>query len=348
MNGLTENLRSLIARPGNGLRELVDFAEEALFILDERGNIQMANRAAQEMCPTTLIGVPLGEALPSPVLAALVEDLMQLDEKEMSEQVQIDECPFRVRVRALAGRRKRIAVSLQDISELVRLNRARRDMVANISHELRTPISSIRIIIESLFHEKERPRRRDSIASLRAIQREADSLQHLAEELLMLSMMETGQIYLRMQPVQLGELFGEVSDREEERRELAEVTVHNRVDREISVLADPDQLRRVLVNLLHNAMKWTPVGGEIVCRAEQQGEEVKVMLQDSGAGIPADQTQRIFERFYQMDDSRSRGEGIGLGLAICRHIIEAHGGRIWAEAGSTAGGGFFAFTLLAS
>lgn len=348
MNGLAENLRLMLPQPGNRLRELVDFAEEALFILDEQGTVQVANQAAQEICPTPIIRMPLGEALPSPELAALVEDLLRSDESEMSEQIQIDERPFRVRMRTLLGRRKRIAVSLQDISELVRLNRARRDMVANISHELRTPISSIRIIIESLFHEKERPRRRDSIASLRAIQREADSLQHLAEELLTLSMMETGQIYLRMQPVQLGELITEVSEREEERRELAEVTIHNQVGREISVLADPDQLRRVLVNLLHNALKWTPAGGEIVCLAQQNGEEITVKMQDSGAGIPEDQTDRVFERFYQMDHSRTRGEGIGLGLAICRHIIEAHGGRIWAEPDSTAGGGLFAFTLLAS
>lgn len=345
---MEESIRSFFSFPQNNLRELVDFAEEALFILDEQGIVRAANRAARRLCQYPLIGRPLRLALPSPELAALVVDLVRLGETEMSEQIHIAERPYRARLRTLSGRRTRIGLSLQDISELVRLNRARRDMVANISHELRTPISSIRIIIESLFHEKERPRRRDSIASLRAIQREADSLQHLAEELLLLSMMETGQVYLRMQPVGIKKLIREVCEREEDRREFVDASIHNRVASDLSVLADPDQLRRVLMNLLHNALKWTPKEGEITFSAEENGEEITVIVQDTGPGVPADQTKRIFERFYQMDDSRTRGEGIGLGLAICRHIVEAHGGQIWAEPGAEAGGGFFAFTLLAS
>ena len=345
---MEKSIRSFFTFPQDNLRELVDFAEEALFILDEEGIIRVANRTAQRMCQNPLIGAPLRLALPSPELATLVVDLVRLGETEMSEQIHIEERPYRARLRKFSGRRKRIGVSLQDISELVRLNRARRDMVANISHELRTPISSIRIIIESLFHEKERPRRRDSIASLRAIQREADSLQHLAEELLLLSMMETGQVYLRMQPVGIQELIREVCEREEDRRELTEARILNRVPGDLSVLADRDQLRRVLMNLLHNALKWAPEGGEIAFSAEENGEEITVIVQDTGPGVPADQTTRIFERFYQMDDSRSQVEGIGLGLAICRHIVEAHGGRIWAEPGSEVGGGYFAFTLLAS
>ena len=345
---MDKGIRSLLAFPQESLRELVDFTEEALFILDERGIVRAANRAARGMCQSSLIGAPLRTVLPAPELAALVVDLVRLRESEMSEQILIAGRPYRARLRTLSGRRARIGLSLQDISELVRLNRARRDLVANISHELRTPISSIRIIIESLFHEKERPRRRDSIASLRAIQREADSLQHLAEELLLLSMMETGQVYLRMQPVRIQDLIREVCEREEERRELADVTFRHRVQSDLSVLADRDQLRRVLLNLLHNALKWTPAGGEIAFSAEENGEEITVTIQDSGPGVPADQTTRIFERFYQLDDARSRGEGIGLGLAICRHIVEAHGGRIWAEPGPEAGGGLIAFTLLAS
>ena len=343
---MAEYWRSLLTRPGKNLRELADFAEEALFVLDECGNVRAANQAANQLCPHPLIGTPLREVLPSPELAALVVDMLRLGESELIEQIHIAERPYRARLRLLVGRRARIGVSLQDISELVRLNRARRDMVANISHELRTPISSIRIIIESLFHEKERPKREASISSLRAIQRETDSLQHLAEELLTLSMMETGQVFLRMQPVRLWKLVREVCEREEERRELVGVTIHNRVEKKTSALADQDQLRRVLINLLQNALKWTPMGGEIAITAEEADEEIIVTMRDTGPGVPADQTSRIFERFYQMDESRSRGDGVGLGLAICRHIVEAHGGRIWAEAGQP-GGGHFAFTLLA-
>lgn len=334
-------------RPAREQSALTDFAEEALLAIDERGVVRAANRAAGQLCPRLLIGANLGDALPAEGLATLVSDMRQLDESEIIDQVSIAGRPYRARLQRLAGRHGRIVISLQDISELVRLNRARRDMVANISHELRTPISNIRIIIENLFHEKERPKRGESINSVRAIQREADALQHLAEELLALSMMETGQVLLRMQPVGLRRLVREICEREEERRERAAVVIHNRVSREMRALADRDQLRRALMNLLHNALKWTPAGGQIEIDAEAAGDEITITVRDSGPGVPADQTARIFERFYRVDDSRSRGEGLGLGLAICRHIVEAHGGRIWAEPGQP-GGGHFAFTLLAA
>jgi two-component system phosphate regulon sensor histidine kinase PhoR len=100
-----------------------------------------------------------------------------------------------------------------------------------------------------------------------------------------------------------------------------------------------------MLNLIHNAIKWSPVGGTITLRATESGDEVTVMVLDQGPGVPDDQVDRIFERFYQVDSSRSGTEGTGLGLAICKHIVEAHGGRIWAEGRSRAGGGRFLFTL---
>ena len=345
---MAEAWRSLLAWPATTLRALADSAEEALFVLDERGAIRAANCAAEEICSQLpVFGKRLSEVLPAPELAELVDEMLRMDEPEQIEQISIDERPYRARLRRLPGRRRWIGVSLQDISELVRLNRARRDMVANISHELRTPISNILIIIESLFHEKERPKRQASISSLRAIRRETDSLQHLAEELLTLSMMETGQILMRLQPVALRPLVREIEERQEERRSQNQVAIHNQVPENMSVLADADQLRRVLTNLLQNALKWTPSGGAIHLSATPSEEGFRISVRDTGPGIPPDQTKRIFERFYQLDASRSHSEGIGLGLAICQHIVEAHGGRIWAE-NAEGGGSIFHFTLLSA
>ena len=111
-------------------------------------------------------------------------------------------------------------------------------------------------------------------------------------------------------------------------------------------LCDADQLKRVLVNLLHNAIKWSPPGELITVSASQQADELTVSIFDKGPGIPDDLRERVFERFYQADASRSGDEGTGLGLAICKHIVEAHGGRIWAEGNSRDKGGHFVFTVL--
>ncbi|MEO8397875.1 MAG: sensor histidine kinase, partial [Chloroflexota bacterium] len=122
------------------------------------------------------------------------------------------------------------------------------------------------------------------------------------------------------------------------------------VSKELRVLADRDQVQRVLLNLLHNAIKWSPPREKIRVRAESSGDEVTITVLDRGPGVPEDQRERVFERFYQVDKSRSGG-GTGLGLAICKHIVEAHGGRIWVEdnsEGKDGRGGNFKFTLPAA
>jgi two-component system phosphate regulon sensor histidine kinase PhoR len=238
-----------------------------------------------------------------------------------------------------------IGLALQDVSELVRLNRARRDMVANISHELRTPIANIRLIIDSLFHEDEKPKRKRSISSIQAIARETDSLLWIMQEMLDLSMIESGQAILRMVEVPLKSLVDEAIERLEDQSESKDLKIVHDVPGEIQVLCDPDQTRRVLVNLLHNAVKWSPQGETINVRAVNGGDEVIVSVVDHGPGVPDDQVERIFERFYQVDPSRSKQGGTGLGLAICKHIVEAHDGRIWAEGNSQSPGGRFMFTL---
>jgi two-component system phosphate regulon sensor histidine kinase PhoR len=221
-------------------------------------------------------------------------------------------------------------------------------MVANISHELRTPIANIRLIIDSLFHEQEKPKRKESASALRAIARETDSLLWLVQELLDLSMIESGQAILRMVEWSLNELAAEAIERMEDQSDSKDIHIRSEVPEGLLVWADHEQVRRVLINLIHNAIKWSPQGGTITVTAEQDiaADEVIVSVLDNGPGVPDDQTERIFERFYQIDSSRSGGEGTGLGLAICKHIVEAHGGQIWAEGnqGNTRGG-IFRFTL---
>ncbi|MFN8377278.1 MAG: ATP-binding protein [Anaerolineae bacterium] len=330
---------------------LANSAYDALLVVDAANRIIAINDAAETLFDVRRpIGQTLDEITGNPELGSMVSDAVAYGEELFEDQMTIDRRSYRMRVRLMqrAGH-SFIGIALQDVSELVRLNRARRDMVANISHELRTPIANIRLIIEGLFHEQDRPKRKQSTTALRAIARETDSLLWLLQELLDLSMIESGQAILRMIDMELAPIVNEASLRLEDQAENKNVSVISEVPETLSVLADQDQLRRVLVNLIHNAIKWSPEGKMIHMRAEREGDEVIVSVLDEGPGVPDEHTERIFERFYQVDPSRSAGDGTGLGLAICRHIVEAHGGRIWAEGnGGGVRGGTFRFTLAAS
>ncbi len=330
---------------------LANAAYDALLVVDDEHRIIAINDAAEALFNTKRpIGQTLDELTGQPDLSVMIGDALSYGEENFEDQFAIERRLYRVRVRIV--RRAGFTfttIALQDVTELVRLNRARRDMVANISHELRTPIANIRLIIEGLFHEQERPRRKQSTTALRAIARETDSLLWLLQELLDLSMIESGQAILRLIDVPLAPVVTEAIARMEDQSEVKNLTVTSTVSEHLFVLADQDQLRRVLVNLIHNAIKWSPAGKSIQITAEQVEDEVVVSVLDEGPGVAEDQTQRIFERFYQIDPSRSAGEGTGLGLAICRHIIEAHGGRIWAESNQGGQrGGLFRFTLAAA
>jgi two-component system phosphate regulon sensor histidine kinase PhoR len=276
----------------------------------------------------------------------MVGDALANEEESLEEQLTLRDRPHRIRTQViLRDGTMYVGLALQDVSELVRLNRARRDMVANISHELRTPIANIRLIIDSLFHEDEKPKRKHSINSLQAIARETDSLLWIMQEMLDLSMIESGQAIMRLVEVPLQTLVDEAVDRLEDQSEAKHLKIIHDVPGDMQVLCDPDQARRVLVNLLHNAVKWSPSGETIRVHAANGNDEVTVSVIDHGPGVPDDQVERIFERFYQVDPSRSKQGGTGLGLAICKHIVEAHDGRIWTEGQSKGPGGRFMFTL---
>lgn len=329
---------------------LANASYDALLVLNEQFQIIAINNAAESLFNVVRpIGRSLIEVTNKPELESMVEDALANAEEMLEEQLTIGKRSYRVRVNVI--RRDGnffIAMALQDVTELVRLNRARRDMVANISHELRTPIANIRATIDSLFHEQEKPKRKESASALRAIARETDSLLWLVQELLDLSMIESGQAILRMVEYPLKQLVDEAIERMDELSDAKDIKIVSQVNEGFQVWAAEEQVRRVLINLIHNAIKWSPEGKTITVTAEPvpAAEEVIISVLDEGPGVPDDQTERIFERFYQVDTSRSGSEGTGLGLAICKHIVEAHGGQIWAEGNENGTrGGIFRFTL---
>ena len=324
-----------------------EISYDAVLVLDDTMQVRACNKSAAALFGLpTLTDRKLSDFTASPELLTIVEGALATPHDVFEDQITINEHIYRAQARATPqGDHLLVGLALQDITQLVRLNRARRDMVANISHELRTPIANIRLIIDTLFHEEQKPRRKQSIASLRDIAKETDTLLWLAQELLDLSMIESGQAIMRLVETSLSELVETTIERMQDQTNASDLTVVSHVPDNLQVLCDPDQTRRVLINLLHNATKWSPPGETITVSAVENDEEITVSVLDNGPGVPDAQIDRVFERFYQVDASRSGHEGTGLGLAICKHIVEANGGHIWAE-GSSKGGGRFLFTLL--
>ncbi len=232
---------------------------------------------------------------------------------------------------------------VQDLTPLRRMETVRRDFISNVSHELRTPLASLKALTETLRDgalddPKAAPR------FLSRIETEVDALTQMAQELLDLSRIESGQVSLERKGVQSSKLLYASAERMRTQVERARLSLHVEGAGDLTeVQADPARLEQVLVNLIHNAVKFTPPGGTVTLSAESEGNYVRFSVNDTGTGIPEDDLERIFERFYKADRARSGG-GTGLGLSISRHIVEAHGGRIWAESVEGKGSTFF-FTI---
>jgi len=232
---------------------------------------------------------------------------------------------------------------LQDLTGLKRLDAIKRDLSANISHELRIPIASIKALAETL---NEGALDDPAVAKefLVKINAETDRLAQLVQELGELSRIESGQSPLVKQKIDIGDVIQRMAERLTPQAERAGLHINLDLKSTLPpVNADRDRIEQVLVNLLHNAIKFTPAGGSITLSAVSTGDSIQVSVSDSGVGISSDDLPRIFERFYKADKARSGG-GTGLGLAIARHITEAHGGRIWAES-AEGRGATLSFTL---
>lgn len=262
---------------------------------------------------------------------------------------------FEVRVMAAHLDKEPIGVVLflRDVSELQRLGRARRDFVANISHDLRTPISGIRLVAETLY----KGALQDPELAPQLIQKilvETEVLEQINRELMDLSLIESGRMPLKLVPLNLAKRVKNEVKRLQEQAARKQIDFIVDIPDGIKVLADKGMLSRVLTNLVHNAIKFTEQGQVTIGAAYDPAEDmVCVSVSDTGMGISQEDQVRIFERFYKKDEVRTREiegkgkrlkTGTGLGLAIAKHVVEAHGGKIWVKSELGQGSTFY-FTL---
>ncbi len=341
---LQETITTLDEERGR-LTAVLDNMADGVLITDGDGRVRLINPAAARLLGTDI------EAALDRSFAQVARDhrMIALWQQchegggERIESVELDRRgPFlQAIVTPLQDTEPRAClVILQDLTQVRRLETVRRDFISNISHELRTPLASLKALVDTLRDGA----LEDPTAARHFLDRmetEVDALTQTVQELLELSRIESGQVPFRLTPVAVAEVVLPPVERlrPQAERFVLRLTVDLPSDLP-PVLADAERIQQAVTNLVHNAVKFTPSGGEVTISAAVSKDEVVVSVRDTGVGIPADDLPRIFERFYKADQARSGG-GTGLGLAIAKHIVQGHGGRIWAESVEGRGSTFY-------
>jgi two-component system phosphate regulon sensor histidine kinase PhoR len=325
---------------------LADLMGVGILRLDDSLRVEIANAAAHVLigrAPGSIAGRSAMEVFVDVRFEELV--LAARDTGSASGEFRLrgpDGPVLVVRARRSPGRR--VWAVLEDVSELRRLQQIRAEFIDNLSHELRTPLTTISLLAETLARDADAAgeaipaKMRDRIDKVEV---ETGHLVQMVNELLDLARIESGGPLAMRDDVDLGHVVGESVERLRlfaERQGLRLVV--DVPDKVLTVRGDEARIGQVVVNLVHNALKFGGEGSDVIVRVREGDGEVITSVQDHGVGVPKADQGRIFERFYKVDRARIRGGGTGLGLSIARHVLEQHGGRIWVESEEGAGATF--------
>jgi two-component system phosphate regulon sensor histidine kinase PhoR len=363
---LRQTIQSLTERQGQ-LSAVLDNMADGVLITDSQGLVRLINPAATAILEANEEQA-LGRSFAQVARDHRIIDLWRRCYRGRVEQVEPVEMDrqqtlLQVIVTPLRNSEERAClIILQDLTRMRRLETVRRDFISNISHELRTPIASLKALVDTLRDGAQD----DPPAAQRFLDRmdvEVDALTQMVQELLQLSRIESGRAPIRMESVTVADVVIPPVERLRPQAERAQLKLSVDIAPDLPrVLADPERVQQVVTNLVHNAIKFTPPNGSIEITANwldpsnqawgtwdptetrmsdlETGEWVVIAVVDTGVGIPAQDLGRVFERFYKADRARSGG-GTGLGLAIAKHIVQAHNGHIWAESTEGLGSTFY-------
>ena len=361
-NQMADRLRGTIttlSEERSRLAAVLEVMADGALITDEDGRVRLINPSAGRLLGTDTEAA-LGRTLAEVARDHRIISLWQRCREQGKEQVEPVEMGrqgpfFQVVVTPLQGNTPSAClVILQDLTRVRQLETVRRDFISNVSHELRTPLASLKALVETLRGGA----LEDRLAAKRFLDRmetEVDAMTQIVQELLELSRIESGRAPLQMAAVPVEEIILPPVERLRPQAERAGLQLTVELPPDLPpALADAERMRQAITNILHNAIKFTPAGGQVAVRAALAEGDAEmpphhrlpaspcllVSVSDTGVGIAEDDLPRIFERFYKADRARSGG-GTGLGLSIARHIVQAHGGRIWAESVEGRGSTFY-------
>jgi two-component system phosphate regulon sensor histidine kinase PhoR len=337
---------ALITNERDRIAAILSNIDDAIFMVDNDTKITTMNRAAENIFQVPgkrALGQTFIEAVRDHEINGILQRCLST-RKQQTGAVEIkSKKQFLTIIAMPLPNNGGCLVHIQDLTELRRLETVRRDFISNISHELRTPIASVKALAETL---NEGAIEDPAVAKdfLSRINIEMDKLAQTVQELADLSHIESGEAPLNKRHINIADAIGHVVDRLRAQADRAGLQFDFAIPSDLpEVMADESRVEQVLVNLIHNAIKFTPSGGRISISAKARDNDILVSVADTGPGISTDDLPRIFERFYKADKSRT-SEGTGLGLAIAKHIVEAHGGKIWADTVERKGS-TFSFTL---
>jgi two-component system, OmpR family, phosphate regulon sensor histidine kinase PhoR len=346
LNRVAEQFQQQMSSASEGesrLAAALNSSIDAVAALDSDGRILFANVAFEEAFGRTLAevaGRPFAYVLADEDVVAAIRASREQGLRKISVIERPGHLFFQVVTTPIGGGGKwSVLIVFHDVTDVQRTDQIRRDFVANVSHELRTPLAALKSVVETLA---EGALEDESVALefLRRADGEVDRLVQLVEELLELSRIESGDQPLNLQETNVAALLTEAADRLRPQAERAHLNLNLDLSPELGLARlDAARFERAVLNLLHNAIKFTPSGGDVTLAASRENGSLLVQVRDTGTGIAPSDLTRIFERFYKVDQSRASG-GSGLGLALVKHAVEAHGGTIHVESEQSKGSVF--------
>jgi two-component system, OmpR family, phosphate regulon sensor histidine kinase PhoR len=337
---------ALVTAERDRMAIVLESMTDAIFVVDGEGRVTMTNKAAEKVLQVPRDGAT-GRHFIEAVRDYEIDALLQRCLEKRVQQAGLVEIRSKRQLLGVIAtpfqEDSGCLLLIQDLTELRKLETVRRDFIANLSHELRTPIASLKALGETL-HEGaiDQPSvARDFVGKMNV---EVDRLAQMVQEMGELSRIESGEAPLQKVPVKVADVAARAAERLKSQADRAGLQMKLDIASGLPLVsADEARIEQVLVNLIHNAIKFTPPGGRINISAKAEGDKLIVSVSDTGVGISEDDLPRVFERFYKADRARAGG-GTGLGLAIAKHVVEAHGGKIWVE--SVEGrGSTFSFTI---
>src|SRR5580692_8990957 len=319
------------------LAAMLDSMQEAVVAITPEGFVRWSNAVMQRMAGTQVrVGRPLVHSARDPDLLAFVRGALEAGEVRTGRASSL--APGRIfEVNAAPLPSGGAIAVLHDVTRIEAAEKSRREFIANVSHELRTPLTSIQGYVETLVEEP-RPNAATTREFLGIIHKNATRMNRLTEDLLALASVEGPDYKLTLQPTRASALVQDAIENLGGMVVDSEVELQSTGAPDAYVLADPDAMNQVFGNLIENSLKYAKSGKVILVGARLTESDVEFTVQDFGPGIASEHLKRIFERFYRVDKARSRESGgTGLGLAIVKHIVNAHGGRVWAQSELGAG-----------